>query len=77
MASQKEFLANLHDLHDTVQDLVVSHENLIGTCEGIAWDLTEFKQLSVAGFETINDRYDRLEDQVDRLEARFDGLAVA
>ncbi|MDB5171032.1 MAG: hypothetical protein JWO35_726 [Candidatus Saccharibacteria bacterium] len=37
----------------------------------------ELKELVVAGFETMNDRFDRLEARVDRLEVRMDALEAA
>ena len=76
---------NVGKLSVTVKELAVAQNEILGVISNInkrllehddrfnelSADVSELKEYTYAGFDTMNARFDRLEDQFDRLAAEI------
>ncbi len=55
----------------SIQTLTDTTNNIYGIVSKLQIDVTELRSYTEAGFDTMNDRFDRLEARVDGLEGQL------
>jgi uncharacterized phage infection (PIP) family protein YhgE len=66
-----DLIGGQHEILAAIADLTSHQYGFDSKLNSLDQGLGELKEYTYAGFDTMNDRFDRLEDQVDRLSAEL------